>query len=550
MGKKSENKSQKRKQNDRKKSATSQESHNSTESTEDLVESASPNTSGTVGRIMVLTLLGKLMGLWRDRLLAIHYGTGMEANAFYTASRIPRVFFDAIFASAIALCLIPVFGKLLTVEGEKKAYDFAGNFLSVMGGITGVISLLGLQFAPSLVELFAVGYDPETKALAISLTQLLFPTVFFTGIAFSFVGILQGRERFLIPALISAVSNGVIILYFYVGNTAYGIYGLCYAYLLGWAMQSLIQVPSLRQIGFRYRPNFSPTTPEMKQVFALMAPVMISTWVQPINFTVSTRYASTLYQGAGVSILEISTNLYLIIAGVFILSVTNVIFPRLAVQSASGESESFRETLGETLHISLFFTLPMSAGIAVVAEPLVGFFYGGGEFGVEEVALTASSLGWITLGMAGYGLQSIISRGFFAKEDGKTPLVAGISSIAVNLLLCQLLLDIMGVQGLAIASALSSTLYGVVLLFALEKQEGGILTKHFVVDFGKMLLATGGMYVLAKFVLTRMLAFHSLVAMAVTAVVGLLVYGLLTAVLGLQEMNYVIKIVMNLRKKE
>lgn len=516
-------------------------------------DSSSKNTSATVGSIMLLTLLGKAMGLWRDRLLAIHYGTGMEANAFYTASRIPRVFFDGIFASAISLCLIPVFGKLLTLEGEKKAYDFAGNFLSVMGAMTAVISFLGLQFAPSLVELFAVGYDEATKALAIELTQLLLPTVFFTGIAFSFVGILQGRERFLVPALISAVSNGVIILYFYVGNAVYGIFGLAYAYLLGWAMQALVQVPSLRQIGFRYRPNFSPSTPEMKQVFGLMAPVMISTWVQPINFTVSTRYASTLYQGAGVSILEISTNLYLIIAGVFILSVTNVIFPRLAVQSASGEMGDFRETLRETLHLSLFFTLPMSAGIAVVAEPLVSFFYGGGAFGPEEVTLTASALGCITVGMAGYGLQNIISRGFFAKEDGKTPLLAGICSIAVNLILCQMLLDTMGVQGLAIASALSSTLYGVILLFALEKQEGGILTGSFSLDFGKMLLATGGMYVLARLVLSLLwetVAVHALVAMAVTAVVGLLVYGLLTAVLGLQEMNYVKKFLMNLRKKE
>ncbi len=494
-------------------------------------------TGSTVSAVMGLTLLGKAMGLWRDRLLAIYYGTGMEANAFYTASRIPRVFFDAIFASAIAVCLIPVFGKLLSKEGEERAYGFAGNFISVMGAITAVISLLGIGFAPQMVELFAVGYDEETKALAISLTKIMFPTVFFTGIAFSFVGILQGRDRFFIPALLSTVSNGIIILYFYVGDAVYGIYGLAVAYLAGWGAQALMQVPSLKAIGFRYRPNFSPFTPEMKQVFALMAPVMISTWVQPINLTVNTRFASTLHGGGGVSMLEISTNLYLIIAGVFILSITNVIFPRLTTLTAQGQGDDFQATLRETLHISLFFTLPMSAGLVAVAEPLVALFYGGGAFGAEEVTLTANALAWISLGMAGYGVQNIISRGFFAQEDGKTPLVAGICSIVVNYVLCVLLVEDMAVEGLAIATASSSTLYGLIMLFALEKRGGGILTKGFCLDFGKMLIATVGMFFLADFVATKTADFGLLPSLALTAVAGAVGYFAFALALGLPELK-------------
>lgn len=503
---------------------------------------AEEKTASTVSAVMGLTLLGKAMGLWRDRLLAVSYGAGMEANAFYTASRIPRVFFDAIFASAIAVCLIPVFGKLLSKEGEKRAYDFAGNFISVMGAITAVLSVLGMCFATEMVELFAVGYDPETKALAVTLTQMIFPTVFFTGLAFSFVGVLQGRERFFVPALLSTVSNGIIILYFYLGNAAYGVYGLVVAYLVGWAAQAAMQLPSLRQIGFRYRPNFSPTTPEMKQVFALMAPVMISTWVQPINLTVHTRFASGLHGGGGVSILEISTNLYLIIAGVFILSITNVIFPRLTTMTEAHQGADFQATLRETLHIALFFTLPMSAGLMVVAEPLVALFYGGGAFGAEEVRLTANALRWISLGMAGYGVQNIISRGFFAKEDGKTPLVAGICSIVVNFLLCHWLVDSLAVEGLAIASASSASLYGLIMLLALEKKGGGILTKAFCRDVAKMLLATVGMYVVAQLALGVVLPYGNVVSLGLVALVGGTVYFVLSLFLRQPEMDYILKI--------
>ena len=111
----------------------------------------------TISAVMAITLLGKVMGLYRDHLLAVHYGMGMEANAFYTASRIPRVFFDAVFASAIAACFIPVFSEYLTQRGKKEAFRFGSNFLSVMALLTAVLTVLGILFAQPLVTLFADG---------------------------------------------------------------------------------------------------------------------------------------------------------------------------------------------------------------------------------------------------------------------------------------------------------------------------------------------------------------------------------------------------------
>ena len=281
--------------------------------------------------VMAITLLGKVLGLFRDHLMAVHYGTtGMEAKAFYIASRIPRVFFDVVFASAIAACFIPVFSEYLTQRGKKEAFRFGSNFLSVMALLTAVLTVLGILFAQPLVTLFADGYDPQTAELAASLTRVMFPTVLFTGVAFSFVGILQAMDRFNIPALISTVSNLVIIGYFFFLDERFGVYGLAGAYLLGWLLQAVVQAPSLRQLDFRYRPDFSFRSEGMRKAFALMGPVMISTWVQPINLTINTKFGSRLYEGAGVSAMEYSTNLYLVIAGVFVLSVTNVIFPKLS----------------------------------------------------------------------------------------------------------------------------------------------------------------------------------------------------------------------------
>ncbi len=227
----------------------------------------------------------------------------------------------------------------------------------------------------------------------------------------------------------------------------------------------------------------------MKKVFALMGPVMVSTWVQPINLVINSRFGSRLYGGAGVSAMEYSTNLYLVIAGTFILSITNVIFPKLSRLTAGGQQGDFRDTLRQTVHSSLFFVLPMAAGLMAVARPLVSFLYGGGEFGQGAVEVTASALSWISLGMAGYALQNILSRAYFARQQGRGPLVAGALSIGVNLLLCMALVGPLEVRGLAIASAVSSTVYALLLIVPMEREGQGFLDLALCLDFFKMLAA-------------------------------------------------------------
>ena len=443
----------------------------------------------TISAVMVITLIGKVLGLYRDRLLAIHYNVGPQASAFFTASRIPRVFFDAVFASAIAACFIPVFSEYLEKRGKKEAFRFAGTFLTAMVLLTAALTALGMAFPQPLVALFSDYEDPQTTALAVSLTRVMFPTVLFSGVAFSLVGILQALDHFTAPALMSAASNLVIILYFFLCNDRFGIYGLAAAYLVGWLLQGLIQIPPLRRLGYHYQPGLNLRSQGMKMVFALMGPVMVSTWVQPINLVINSRFGSRLYDGAGVPALEYASNLYLVIAGTFILSITNVIFPRLARLTAGGKEGAFRDTLRQTVHTSLFFVFPMSAGLMAVARPLVSFLYGGGSFDDFSVQITSTALVWSSLGMAGYAVQNVLSRAYFAKQEGRGPLLAGAAAIAVNILLCMALTDAFSVAGLAFASAVSSTVYALLLLIPLERRGEGVLDNPFAADLLKMLAA-------------------------------------------------------------
>ena len=499
----------------------------------------------TVGLIMGITMLGKVLGLVRDMLLGHNFGTGMESAAFLTASRIPRTFFDAIFAAAISASFIPVFAQRMEQHGKEDAFRLSRCFFTWMGLLTAAMSLLGMVFAQPLVGLLAQGFDAETAALCARLLRLLFPTVFFTGIAFSMVGVLKSMGEFYIPAALSAASNGIIILYYLLFCRKFGIYGLAWAFLLGWAVQALMQMPWLHKNKFHYRPCLRH--PALKNVFTLMLPVMVSTWIQPVNQLISTRFASFLFEGAGASAMEYANTLYTMVAGILVLSITNVMFPEMSRLSSVGQDEELGNLIGGTLRGMLFLLLPMTAGLMLLSEPLVRLLYQYKTWDAFSTQITARALCFMSLGMVGYGIQNVLSRAFYAQQNGKVPMISGAVSIVVNLVLCLVLSNRLDVAGLAIATAASSAVSAILLLIPTLRRYPKMVNRQFWSGMLKMLLCTAAMAV-AVWAVGHVLSLHlgdGLIArvlqVGLPTVSGVIVYFLLAVVLRLEELQAVLR---------
>ncbi len=493
----------------------------------------------TISIMMIITLLGKISGLLRDRLLTINYGTGMEANAFLTASRIPRVFFDAVFASAITASFIPVFNEYMMRNGKKDAYKFSGNFITVISAFSLILTVLGIIFSDQLTSLFAGGFDSETAALCSFLTKIMFPTVLFTGLAFSFVGILQSMGEFNLPAAMSLISNTFIIIYYFTFNKRFGIVGLAIAFSIAWLLQALTQIPSLVKREFFFKPSLSIRNPGMQKVFVLMVPVMVSTWVTPLNQTINARFGSELFGGAGVSAIELAYNLYTIIVGVFILSITNYIFPKLSQLNADRNEKGMKDVISSTMHISMYAVIPMMAGLMVMSSQVINFIYGGGEFDEFSVQITSRALFFLTLGMIGYAVQAVLTRAFFAEQEGRVPLIAGLASIVVNVLLSFALVDRFDVAGLGFASAASCTVNGIVLIIAIEKGKMGFINKKFLSDMAKIALSTVIMVVMVKFISGVLpVSAGKLMQLCVPIAAGVVVYIAATALLKVWETEF------------
>ena len=272
-----------------------------------------------------------------------------------------------------------------------------------------------------------------------------------------------------------------------------------------------------------------------------MLPVMVSTWIQPVNQLISTRFATHLFEGAGASAMDYANTLYTMIAGILVLSVTNVIFPEMSRLSTSGKSQELGQLVAESLRSILFLLLPMMLGLMLMARPLVRLLYEWKSWDAASTEITARALSYMSLGMVGYGVQNVLSRAFYAEQDGKTPLISGVISIVVNLVLCLLLADTMDVAGLSLATAVSATVSGVVLLIPMVRRYPGALNGAFWWGLCKMAAGSVGMAAVVYGV-NLLLAgrlpdgvMGRILALGVPAAAGILVYFLLAMVLGLPE---------------
>lgn len=442
----------------------------------------------TAGFMIIATFAAKICGMLRDSFIAAYFATGPEADAFFAATKIPLLFFDLVIGGVISAAFIPVFNEYLEKDGKARAIEFANRFINVVLILTGVVCALGILFSSQLIDFIMLDRAESTKQLAIHLSNIMFPMIIFTGLAFSFVGILQSFGEFNIPAIISLVSNGVMILYLLIFKDRFGVTGVAVAMLVGWGAQALIQIPSLVKFQFRYRFDFHFRDDGLKKTLFLAIPLLISTWVQPFGTLINMRFSSSLGEGI-MSALEYANRLYTIIVGVFSFVVTNLIYPLLSRANAAGNKEEHTALMRGALKSVSLVILPIMAGLMILAKPAVALVFQHGEFDASSTALTSTALMFYSVGMLGYSYAEVLNKSFFAMQNSKTPMITAIISIVVNVILSYLLSQTMGIGGLALASALASTLNAALNFIFMSRKAGGILTKSDFGDICKIVLS-------------------------------------------------------------
>jgi putative peptidoglycan lipid II flippase len=493
--------------------------------------------------MFVAMLLAKILGLLRNIVFANFYGTGYEATAFFTASRIPLQLLDISLGAAISSAFIPVFNESLQKKSKEEAIKFSNNFLNIVIIISSVLTILGIVFAPYVVKLIAPNLDEQTFIQTVSLIKILFPIMVLTAVTYVFVGFLQSLDEFNIPAIISVLSNGILILYLLLFNDRFGIQGVAIAMLIGWATQILIQLPSAIKKGFKYNFYINFKDEGIKKVVLLAFPILISTWVQPINNIVNIRLASGLEGGQAVSAIEYAYTLYLLMVGVFSFTLSNIIFPELSKLSADKQKEKFTSILHRSIKVSIYFILPIAAIVAILSSDFVKLIYERGEFGRESTILTAAALTIYSIGMIGYAIQEILNKSFYAMQDAKTPMKVSIGIIALNVILSVIFVKIIGYIGLPLAASITSIINAILLTYFINNKNQGIVNKDTFIYLAKVVISIIIMGIIM--ILISKTNIYGITKVIAVSVVGFVIYILCTYIFKIEETKFASEMIKN-----
>lgn len=496
------------------------------------------------GLVSALTLVSRLLGLVREVVFAALLGASLHADAFRIAFRIPNLLRDLFAEGALSAALVPTYARALHDGGRDEAFALANRVFTALALLLGLLVVLAILFAGPIVGALAPGFQdvPGKSALTILLTRVMMPFLPLVAFAAVAMGMLNAEERFAIPAFSPAMFN-VMSITWGVGLWWMGlpldqvVVGWCVGTLLGGLAQFLVQVPALRRLGWRCRPDFAPRDPGLRRIAHLMAPAVVGLAAVQINLFINSRFAS--HEAGAVSWLDYAFRLLYLPIGLFGVALGTIATAGLARRAAEEDMEGLRNTLRHSVSMLAYLTLPATVGLIVVRVPIVRLIYERGLFGPDDTRATAAALLLYAFGLVGYTGVKVVAPAFYALHRPRVPLVASVLAVATNLITVFLLYDSMGYQALALGTALGSLLNAALLAVAFEGQVGG--TFHWSLARGLVpMLASaavmGGVVQWSSGLLEARMSAGGFAADLVTGLgpvlLGVAVYGLLT--LGLK----------------
>ncbi len=493
--------------------------------------------TGTAVLMGMIILAAKGMGLFRDILIAGSYGTTSAAIAYETASKLPITVFDLVLGGVVTSAFIPVYNSISVKEGKNKALSFAQSYMNFILVITAVMTLLGTVFAPWLVSFMAPELSDTSRTLAAELTRIMFPMMIFCGTAFSFVGYLQSEGEYNIPALISLVSNLIMVGYLLFLNPYFGVKGLAVSMLIGWAAQAAVQIPAVRKHGFRFNIKAKLNTEPIRRAAKNTLPILIATWTSPICNLINTRLASGIEEGRAITALGYANRLYIIIVGVFSFVATNLLFPYFSRAAASGDRDESNRLILTSAKTLVFIIAPISAGLMVLSRPFTSLIYERDTFTAADTLITAEALRFYAVGMVFCAVNEILTKAFFAEEKTKIPMISAVCAMVFNIAVIALFGEKLGVGGIALVSGIA---------VALNMLINGIIAKKTAVvlpawkdgadilkSVSSAALMGGAVWGIHRFTESM----GVLLSLALSIGAGVMVYALLTLLLRSEEMG-------------
>jgi putative peptidoglycan lipid II flippase len=418
------------------------------------------------GKLSLLTMCSRVLGLVREMTKAAFMGTGPLAEAFTVSFIVPN-FLRRLFAEgSMTAAFIPTFSGYLGGKDEESTREFLSASLTVLTVLVVSTVALGIACTPLLATLFS-----SDRAETIVLTRMMFPFLAFVSLAALLQGILNSVGVFVPSALGPILFNVCFIsVPFLIGGwTANPARAMAIGVLAGGLSQALCQLPAVLRAGFRFGYiglGRAFRNPGMKKVAALIAPTILGMAAYNINDLVCTSLASSVQAAAGV---QYSIRLQELLLGIFAVSAGTVLLPHLTDAAKRSDWEAFSKDLGGVARMIILLTLPVAVFSMVSGREIIVLLFKTQAFDDDSVRLTASVFLFHMAGLVFIALNRILAPAFYSRSDAKTPTIGGLVSFSVNIVLAFALVGPLRGPGIAIALSVSCALNTVYLVVALSK---------------------------------------------------------------------------------
>jgi len=460
----------------------------------------------TAGLVSIAVMSSRVLGLVRDQVFAALFGASAQMDAFIAAFRAPNLLRDLFAEGALSTAFVTTFSEKITREGDASAWRLANKMATLAAVFMSAVTLLGILGAPLITHLMASGFYavPGKMELTVLLTRIMFPFIALVSLAALVMGMLNAKNVFGMPAMASTFFNlgsvigGVALGWWldpHFGTKQYGsgsLVGMSIGVLIGGFFQLVVQFPSLRKVGYHFRPDFAWRDPGVRRILLLMGPAVIAASAVQVNVLVNGNFASHLGDGP-VSWLSYAFRLMQLPIGIFGVAIGTITLPVVSRSAAAGNTVEFRSVLARGMRLAFLLTIPSTIGLVMLARPIIGLIYERRTFTALDTGHTAEALQLYSVGLCAYAGIKVLAPAFYAIGKRNTPMMVSFLSIAVNYGLNQVFTFYLGWghRGLAFSTGLVALTNFALLYLLMRRQVKRLETRHMLATLTKLAIPAG-----------------------------------------------------------
>ena len=501
-----------------------------------------------------LTFLSRILGYFRDLLIARVIGAGLISDCFFVAFKLPNLFRRILGEGAMNAAFIPVVSGVRTKSGNKSADVFFSNIFSfLLVALLAFVLILEI-FMPLIITLIAPGFsdNPEKFNHSINLTRLTFPFVLFICLTSLMGAYLNTLGKFASMAVTPIILNLSLIFtlliffksenLFLISSTLSFVVSIAGIIQVIWMYYNIRRNKSKLSINFSFFNKFK-SDKEINKFFKLLLPAILGNGAYQINLLIDMILASTLPDGS-ISFLYYADRVNQLPLGVLGIAIGTALLPVLSSQVKKKQKKEAEKSISKAIKFGILFSIPAFFGLLIFSENIISFLFFRGAFEYKDVQATSSALIALCCGLPAFIMIKILVIPFFANEDTKTPIKISLFCMSINLILNLILIREFLHVGLAISTSVSAWINFILLFYILNKNLNYSFDISIFKVFLKVSLASLTMsYIVLKtyeFMINNFemyTLYNTNFILILCIIFGIIIYSALMYFLGIKELE-------------